>query len=46
MASRANTLDTIREDAVEQRPFSTQYYNLDIHRAAMALPEFVKQALK
>lgn len=45
MASHANTLDTIREDAVEQRPFSTQYYNLDIHRAAMALPEFVKRAL-
>lgn len=46
MASRANTLDIIREADIEQRTFNTQYYNLDIHRAAMALPEFLKQALK
>jgi spermidine synthase len=35
---------TFRADDCENREFDTVYYNLDIHHAAMAQPEFFKKA--
>lgn len=33
-----------RESAACNKPFDTQYYNIDIHKAALAQPEFFKKA--
>ncbi len=33
-----------READIRTRPFKTRYYNLDIHRAAFAAPEFFREA--
>ena len=32
-----------READAAAKPFATQYYNLDTHRAALAQPEFLKR---
>jgi spermidine synthase len=45
MASKENTLDKFRKDDINNRGFETRYYNADIHKAAMALPEFMKAQL-
>ncbi len=45
MASKENTLEQIRADDITQRDFASKYYNEEIHRAAMALPEFMKAQL-
>jgi spermidine synthase len=45
LACRDMTIGNFREQAVEQRPFVTRYYNAAVHRAAMALPEFMRQGL-
>jgi spermidine synthase len=34
-----------REHDARNRPFATRYYNAQVHRAAYALPEFLRQAL-
>ena len=34
-----------REEACEERPFETRYYNDAIHRACAATPEFLRKAL-
>jgi spermidine synthase len=34
-----------REDDVRNKPFETQYYNADIHRAAFVAPEFFRKRL-
>jgi spermidine synthase len=44
MARKRGKLDAFREADVAAKPFATQYYNLDIHRAALAQPEFLKRA--
>ncbi len=41
----ASPLDHFREDDARNRPFETQYYSADIHRAALIVPEFVRRAL-
>lgn len=46
MASKKNKLDNYRIDDINTRGFATRYYNADIHRAAMALPEFMKHDLQ
>ena len=33
-----------REQAAASKPFATRYYNVDIHRAALAQPEFMRAA--
>jgi spermidine synthase len=38
-------LDAFREQDAARKPFATRYYNPGIHRAAYALPEFLRQAL-
>ena len=45
MTSKQNTLENIRFNDIDQRPFETQYYNAGIHNAALALPEFMKRQL-
>jgi len=42
---KGGLIDGFRESDVSERHFETQYYNEDIHRAAMAQPEFFKRAL-
>ncbi|NOY62636.1 MAG: polyamine aminopropyltransferase [Gammaproteobacteria bacterium] len=39
-------LGHFREDDASNKTFATRYYNSAIHRAAMALPEFMRQVLK
>jgi spermidine synthase len=46
MAQKNGNLDTMREEDIRNKPFDTEYYNLDIHRAASAQPEFVRRALE
>ena len=43
MARKRGTLDAFREADAAAKPFATQYYNLDIHKAALAQPEFLKR---
>lgn len=44
MAGKAS-LNGFREEEAANKPFETVYYNADIHKAALAQPEFVKKAL-
>ena len=44
MARKGDDLSSFRERDASSKPFRTRYYNTDIHRAAMALPEFVREA--
>ncbi len=45
MARKAEVIGGFREEAVERRPFATRYYNADIHRAALAQPEFFRREI-
>lgn len=45
LASKANSVQQFRETDVLNKPFITRYYNSDIHRGALATPEFMRQAL-
>lgn len=38
-------LNQFREQQVINKNFTTRYYNADIHKAAMALPEFMKKTV-
>ena len=42
MSGKGN-LAHFREDAARNKPFSTDYYNAEIHRAAFAAPEFFRK---
>lgn len=46
LASASVTLTEFRVDAAEHKPFTTEYYNAAIHRAALAQPEFLRRALQ
>ena len=45
MASPVGSVSIFRDRDVAAKSFPTEYYNLEIHRAALALPEFMKRAL-
>jgi len=45
MACRDGAIPEFRVDAAAERPFETRYYNADIHRAALAQPEFFRRAM-
>ncbi len=45
MASPVGSVSIFRDKDVATKSFPTEYYNLEIHRAAMALPEFMKRSL-
>jgi spermidine synthase len=40
MAGKGKSLNEFRETDAKEKPFETIYYNADIHRAALAMPEF------
>jgi len=46
MASDEVTLAQFRDMDARNKPFSTQYYNNDIHRAALNYPEFFSDYIK
>ncbi len=43
LAGKRDTLTTFREQASRNKSFPTRYYNSEIHRAAMAVPEFWRE---
>lgn len=45
MAGKEIDLTRFREQDVQRRAFQTQYYNADIHRGAMAAPEFFRHQI-
>jgi spermidine synthase len=45
LARKGGDLVAFREADVAAKPFPTRYYNADIHRAALAQPEFMRTAL-
>ena len=45
MASPLGSVTNFRVEDVAAKTFATEYYNLDIHRAALAMPEFMKRDL-
>ena len=44
LARKGVDLSDFRERGAEMKQFATQYYNADIHRAALAMPEFLQAA--
>ncbi|OBS09301.1 polyamine aminopropyltransferase [Acidihalobacter prosperus] len=45
LAAKSAPVAFLREEQCEQKCFETHYYNDAIHRAAMAVPEFVRREL-
>ena len=45
LAGKAGRAEGFREKDARGKTFETRYYNADIHRAALAQPEFFRQAL-
>jgi spermidine synthase len=45
MARKGADLSGFRERGAQTKQFPTRYYNVDIHRAALAMPEFMREAL-
>ena len=45
MARKGADLSGFRERGASTKQFSTRYYNVDMHKAALALPEFMREAL-
>jgi spermidine synthase len=45
LATKDPKMPRIREKDIYNRRFTTRYYNYDTHRAALAMPEFVQEAL-
>ncbi len=46
LASDSTALAAFRSPDAADRPFATRYYNADIHRAALAQPEFLRTELE
>ena len=46
LARKDGGLDAFREHDAAAKPFVTRYYNADVHRAALAQPEFMREALR
>jgi len=46
MACKDRSIDGFREVDADNRGFATRYYNRDIHRGALAVPEFFKTAIR
>jgi spermidine synthase len=45
MAIKSGTFKRIREKDIFNKAFATRFYNFDMHKAALALPEFVREEL-
>lgn len=46
MAGKGRALGEFREADARNKPFETHYYNAEIHRAALATPEFFRRELE
>lgn len=46
MATRRSSFKYLREKDIFNRPFTTNFYNFDVHRASLVLPEFMRLALQ
>jgi spermidine synthase len=46
MAGKEKPVVYFREEDADQRPFVTRYYNADIHRGALAMPQFMVDVLE
>lgn len=46
MASKDGEVSGFRAEDASKKSFETQYYNTGIHQGALAMPEFMKKALK
>lgn len=46
VASKDGTIKRPREKDIYNKKFTTVYYNLDMHKAAFALPEFMREELE
>ena len=46
MASKENPIKYFREEDANNRPFVTRYYNAGVHRGALAMPQFMVDALE
>lgn len=46
LAGKDHDLSLFREADAQAKPFATEYYNAEIHRACAALPEYLKRAFK
>lgn len=45
MARKGADLSGFRERGAHSKPFPTRYYSADVHKAALVLPEFMREAL-
>jgi spermidine synthase len=45
MAIKARTFKRVRETDIYNKPFVTRYYNFDVHKAALVMPEFIRAEL-
>ncbi|HET7777647.1 MAG TPA: polyamine aminopropyltransferase [Rudaea sp.] len=45
LARKGVDLSTFRERGAATRAFATRYYNAEMHKAALAMPEFLREAL-
>lgn len=45
MARKGGELSGFRERGAAAKGFATRYYNAEIHKAALAQPEFMREAL-
>lgn len=46
MAGKDRAVTVFRDNTANAKQFATNYYNMDIHRSALAIPEFVKRQLQ
>ncbi|HSH30301.1 MAG TPA: polyamine aminopropyltransferase [Thiohalobacter sp.] len=46
LAVKGGTAREFREQAAADKPFETVYYNHEVHRGALAMPEFFRKALE
>jgi len=44
LARKGVDLEDFRERGAEMKQFETKYYNVDMHKAALAMPEFLREA--
>lgn len=45
MAHKQGLFKRLREKEIYNKPFITRYYNFDVHKAALVLPEFMREEL-
>ena len=45
LARKGSDLSTFRERGAATKPFVTRYYNAEMHKASLAIPEFLREAL-